>query len=271
MLRRVTMLLRPLALASALGFCLATALLGLELSRFHWAAELLTHFRVQAAVAGALIAIVCAILRQRGAVLATCAFIVIHAAPVFPYLFVTEPPATLGAPQVRVMQINVHTGNRDHQAVEQAIRAANPDIVGLLEVNQRWLRALAPLHARYPFRVEHPQEDNFGIALFSRFPIDNPQLRPLAVPGLKMITGEFTLGSTPIAIAVAHPVPPAGRSLSALRNRQLVRLAESMQNLMVVAEQQQTTLLVVQERIAILERAEIAAGMQTHNAPGEIH
>jgi len=79
---------------------------------------------------------------------------------------------------------------------------------------------------RYPFRVEHPQEDNFGIALFSRFPIDNPQLRPLAVPGLKMITGEFTLGSTPIAMAVAHPVPPAGRSLSALRNRQLVRLAE---------------------------------------------
>lgn len=224
MLRRVLWILRLLALASALGFCLVSA--AFALGPFNWAAELMTHFRVQAAIAGVVIAVACASLRLHRTALATCAFVAFHVIPMLPYLIPAQPPTPTGQPQIRLMQINVLTGNRDHLAVEQAILAANPDIVGLVEVNRRWLAALAPLHARYPYRIEHPQDDNFGIALFSRFPLDNLQLRPLAVPGLQMITGEFTLGSTPITVAVAHPVPPSGRSLSALRNRQFVRLSE---------------------------------------------
>lgn len=223
--RRIRLALRLLAIISVFGFALFIAIGAF--GRFHWAAELFTHFRVQATTAGIGIVVVCAALRMRVGTSLACVLVAIHAYPLLPYLPRMTAPLAPGTPQVRLLQINVHTANRDHEAVLRAITDAAPDIVGLVEVSERWLTALAPLHARYPYRIEHPQDDNFGIALFSRFPIENMQLRPLDDDSnIVMITGDFSLGSTPVTIAVAHPVPPVSGSYSAHRNNQFVRLSK---------------------------------------------
>jgi endonuclease/exonuclease/phosphatase (EEP) superfamily protein YafD len=224
---RVQTALRLLAAASVLGFSLMTFVSGF--GEFHWVADLVTHFRVQAAIAGVLVAVSCAMLRMYVGFFVTCASIAFHVYPVLPFLLPTEPLPTARTPQLRVMQINVHTGNRNHRAVRRAIADANPDIIGLLEVNERWLSALAPLHVRYPYRIEDPREDNFGIALLSRFPIENLQLRSLERGGVQIVTGDFSLGSVPVTVVIAHLVPPVGSSYSAYRNRQFLRLSESLQ------------------------------------------
>lgn len=223
---RVQTILRQLAVASVLGFSFATLVSGF--GELHWVAELTTHFRAQAAISGALIACACAMLRMRVGALVTCASIAFHIYPLLPFLLSSDAPPPANSQQLRVMQINVHTANRNHEAVRQAIVDANPDIVGLLEVDERWLSALAPLRVRYPYGIEDPRGDNFGIALFSRFPIEKLQLRPLEPGGVQVVTGEFSLGSVPVTIAIAHPVPPVSSRYSALRNREFVRLADML-------------------------------------------
>ena len=197
-----------------------------SLGSFHWAAELLTHFRVQATLTGVLLAMVCAALRMRIRSAAVCGLAALHLFPVLPYLVPSGLPRSVGLPHVRLLQVNVLTANRQHEAVENLVVDKKPDILALLEVNERWLEALAGLHTRYPHRIERPQNDNFGIALFSRFPLDDLHFRRLHHDDVYMLVGRFTLGSTPVTLVVAHPVPPSGPAYSALRNEQLDELSE---------------------------------------------
>lgn len=99
------------------------------------------------------------------------------------------------------------------------------DIVGLQEVNERWMANLRELETRYPYRVIQTQEDNFGIALLSRFPIDDVEVRNLGHEGLPFIVAHVTLHGRRIALVLAHTVPPAGGGHVMLRNRQLDQLA----------------------------------------------
>ena len=43
----------------------------------------------------------------------------------------------------------------------------------LAEVNERWLAAFESISEEYPYRVVRPRNDNFGIALLSRFEIQD--------------------------------------------------------------------------------------------------
>lgn len=217
-------LLRGPAAVIALAYLGFTVVSGL--GSFHWLAELLTHFRVQAAIAGAALALFCAALGMRVVTAGVCALTLLHLLPVLLYLVPAESPDLDGLPRLRVLQLNVHTSNQQHAAVEQLVRDLRPDVLALIEVNQRWLDALSGLHTHYPHRIERPQEDNFGIALFSRFPIDDLRLLPLQHERIYMITGRFSLGATPVTVALAHLVPPSSAAWAALRNRQLEMLSQ---------------------------------------------
>jgi endonuclease/exonuclease/phosphatase (EEP) superfamily protein YafD len=216
-------LLRGCSIVGTLVYAGATA--ASALASWHWLPELLTHFRAQASSAGVALVLACVTLRLRTtAVIATCAL----AAQLVPLLShgwsLEDLEPALPGPRLRVATINVHTANRDHAAVVESVLAWSPDIVGLIEVDQGWLEALAPLHEKYPYRVERPQDDNFGIALFSRFPLQT-ELRPLLHERVSFILGHFTLASEPITVAFAHPVPPSSKRSSRLRDRQLEELA----------------------------------------------
>lgn len=214
---------RALAGAIALGYLGATlvSLLG----RFHWLAELLTHFRLQAAVAGAALVALCAALRLRRTAAAVFALALVQLAPVLPYLVPSPRPELGEAPRLRVLQLNVLTVNRRHGAVERLVRETRPDLLALLEVNRRWLEALSDLHAHYPHRIASPREDNFGIALLSRYPLEDLRLLPLPDARMEMVAGRLVLGAEPVTIVFAHPVPPASAAWAALRDRQLDALA----------------------------------------------
>jgi endonuclease/exonuclease/phosphatase (EEP) superfamily protein YafD len=209
-----------LAVAGLLG-ATAVSCLG----RFHWLPELLTHFRVQLAVVSAALAAAAAILRLRPAAAAAALCIVAHAAPLQPYLLPRSEPAPLETLPVRVLLLNVLTGNDRFDAVASLVWREDPDVVGLLEIDDRWSRALAPLRARYPYHVEHPQPDNFGIALFSRIPLGNVALRRLEHDAVRVAVAELDVTGRPTVLVLAHPVPPAGGGLARLRDRQLDALA----------------------------------------------
>ena len=151
----------------------------------------------------------------------------VNAAPVFVGQGTpeTRAPASDGD-ALRVTMANVWTSNRAHGRVLEWLRREDPDVIGLLEVDRRWVRSLAALRGTHPHGIEHPLSNNFGIALYSRIPLDHVELRPLGHPDLKAIVATLRWQDAPLAITLAHPVPPVGSGSARLRNEQLARLAE---------------------------------------------
>ena len=66
-----------------------------------------------------------------------------------------------------VLLANVQTSNRDYARVLERIREADPDIVILLEVDERWIDAMGELRERFSEHYELPRDDNFGIAVYT--------------------------------------------------------------------------------------------------------
>lgn len=195
------------------------------LGRLHWALELLTHFRVQMAAAAALLAFLAGCLRLPSVSGLAALCLAAHAIPLVPYLGPGAPSQPLQKLPLRFLLLNVLTVNERHDAVLGLVWREDPDVIGLLEVDERWLSALAPLRARYRYGLAHPQSDNFGLALFSRVPLDGLALRRLEHDAVQVAVGELEVGGRRTLLLLAHPVPPASPGASALRDRQLGGLA----------------------------------------------
>ncbi|MDX2089978.1 MAG: endonuclease/exonuclease/phosphatase family protein [Kofleriaceae bacterium] len=192
------------ALVSLATVGLACALVASWIPAFPFV--LFEHFRVQYVVLGMLVVGAAAGLKLRGYFDAAAIALVLHALPVLADL--GRAPRLLprnGVP-VRVLSLNVLTANTGTHAVRTLIETARPDVIGLVEVNQRWLDELAPSLAAYPGRLAYPAEDNFGVALFARGPVTGT-IEELGAP-LSTIVGEVSLEGVRLTAVVAHLVPP---------------------------------------------------------------
>ena len=69
------------------------------------------------------------------------------------------------------------SSNSRHDRVVALLRDEQPDVVLLQEFTRAWRRGLAPVHDIYPHRHAFTREDNFGIALFSRHPLESVETR----------------------------------------------------------------------------------------------
>lgn len=197
------------------------------LGSWSWFLELAAHFRVQLAIAFAILTLVTLFGRPRRApFLAASLGLVVNGGLVLWEARPVGRPPSPSAEGIRLLSINVHTANHRADLVLQAIGQADPDVLLLMEVDPRWMQDLEALWARYPFRLEEPRRDNFGIALFSRLPLDEGRVEDF--PGTQ-VPSIFATVRTPRGIfqlTGTHPLPPGSREDAAERNRQLEALAE---------------------------------------------
>ena len=120
----------------------------------------------------------------------------------------------------------MNTGNRNFRAVAEAIRFFDPDLVVLEEVNSQWLSDLQPMLAGFAHVRSAPREDNFGIGIWSRFPAKDSRIVYIGQAGVPSIHAEFETPAGRLTVLATHPLPPAGREYSELRNNQLACLPE---------------------------------------------
>lgn len=173
-----------------------------------WPCVLVEHFRVQIAIGGTLVAISGFALRVRLADAAAIATLVTLVA-IVPDL--TSPRPELGAgTSVRVLSLNVLSRNGQYAKVAQLIARERPDVIALVEVNRRWIAALAPSVEGYT-RIEAPRDDSFGVALYVRGEVRG-EVRELSnrTPN---IFAEVRVGTSVFRIVVVHPVPPMSGAL----------------------------------------------------------
>ncbi|MCA8941190.1 MAG: endonuclease/exonuclease/phosphatase family protein [Planctomycetes bacterium] len=140
-------------------------------------------------------------------------------------------PTTSGQPaNLRVMSINVNTSNRWYRIMHQAVAKEQPDILVVQETDNDWITSLAGIRREYPYYVERPRGDNFGIAFYSKYPCSSLEVEdigPLAIPSILARLegfGELRIVST-------HPMPPTPYRKPFARNEQLAKIAERIRRL----------------------------------------
>jgi endonuclease/exonuclease/phosphatase (EEP) superfamily protein YafD len=132
--------------------------------------------------------------------------------------------------RLRVLVINVLISNRQDARLRQLVRAVQPEVLLVLEPDAWWARALRPLRASYPYHVELPRPDAYGMMLYSRLPLADTQVQDLLQRGVPSIRTRLRLPSGRLVNLFAiHPTPPIPDNYPdgvGLRGRALAKVAD---------------------------------------------
>lgn len=209
---------------AALAACLVTAASFLALGS--WLLELLTHFRFQLAL-GSMVLLLCALGRRRLLTAALAALAAAaNAAPLAPYVVPGPLVAEAAGDPLRLMSANVHYRNTDYAALLDEVRRQDPDVLGLMEVDQSWIEGLSALESQYRYTALWPQEGPNGLALYSKLPIRRLLDGPYVEDGFQTaVAVEVATGQGPLTLVLAHVRAPMSPGKARLRNTQFVELA----------------------------------------------
>lgn len=211
-------------LAAAFGLCALTLLA--FVGERHWMLEITTHFRPHYAGGLLVLAAVYACARRFRLSATFAAVALLNIAVLLPR-FAPHASAPANAPSLKLLLANVHSDNRDYESLLRLITYEQPDIIALLEVNDAWLNAVASLEKSHPHFRKVSRSDNFGIALYSRLPLDDTRTAYLSAAEVPSIQTSVDLGThRPVRILATHPLPPGNADNVTLRNQQLAAIAK---------------------------------------------
>lgn len=205
-------------------------------NQLHRYLELLSNFRMQYLFASIACLLPLLLLKSYKSAALMTVIVILNGVYILPWYFSPET-ATNDQIQIKLMHSNVYTPNDHYQKLIDIVLEENPDILILQEVNQLWLDNLHTLETHYPYQLAVPRQDNFGIAVWSKYPFDTIEevyWGPARVPSLKF---DITVSGFQFTTLATHPLPPATPSYSVARNAQLdeiVEIASGIQTPLVV-------------------------------------
>lgn len=111
---------------------------------------------------------------------------------------------------VSLLISNVLMTNRDSSPLISLIKEYKPDIVLTLETDQWWGKQLEQLRHDYPYSYCRPQDNLYGIHLYSSLPMQNVEIKCLVQEDIPSIHGSFTLkNGKDVKFHFLHPAPPS--------------------------------------------------------------
>ncbi|NOY29791.1 MAG: hypothetical protein GXP28_06320 [Planctomycetes bacterium] len=195
-------------------------------ARLWWVLDLATHFCAFYAFALLPIAVALLVSKRWRLLAFVSAALAINISLLAPLYFRDRVPTD--TQPLRIVSINVLFENPQHERVLDCIRQETPDLVLLMEVNASWQPALTTLKSQFPYSLFETKEGSFGIALFSKLPLENLQLLDFGSIGTPSIQATVRVDGTPVQIVGAHFIPPMNGEKSRLRNQYLIAAAQEL-------------------------------------------
>ena len=154
----------------------------------------------------------------------------------FPYTLLARPqvPRASGRDPNRTIALlfaNVLMTNRDSDELLAIIREEEPDLVLAVEADGWWQRELDVLADTHPHVVRQPQNNTYGMLLYSRLELVKPKVEFLVqsdVPSIhtrvKLRNGEL------VELHCVHPRPPAPQEAKDAkpRDKELILVGRSL-------------------------------------------
>src|SRR5215213_7949781 len=91
---------------------------------------------------------------------------------------VKPAPGPAGDDSFRLLISNILMENHEHDLWLKVVREADPDVIVAVEVDGTWDAVLSSLAADYPHCLRQPQDNYYGMAVYSRLEFDDePEVR----------------------------------------------------------------------------------------------
>lgn len=125
---------------------------------------------------------------------------------------------------------NVLQKNENVSSVVGDTELFDADIVLYTETNTKWIKALTnQLNKKYLFKIEVPQENTYGMLLFSKYRLEEEKIRFLVEDTIPSIHAKILLPSgKKIQLFAIHPAPPTPQHnpSSVDRDAELMKIAK---------------------------------------------
>ncbi|MDO6561831.1 endonuclease/exonuclease/phosphatase family protein [Amphritea sp. 1_MG-2023] len=133
--------------------------------------------------------------------------------------------------QISILTSNVLTPNRNADALIKLIQQHQPDILVTLESDQWWEDQLNALDTDMPFSVKCPLDNLYGMHVYSKLPLEEPEICYLVEQDVPSIHASVVLKTgDKVRVHFIHPAPPSPTENpeSAERDAELIVVAKSV-------------------------------------------
>ena len=131
--------------------------------------------------------------------------------------------------KIKIMTSNVLMTNHSAHKLIDLVELHQPDVLVTLETDSWWENALSPIHNDYPYRVNHPLDNLYGMHLYSKYPLENVEQLELIEKDIPSIHCYLVLNNAlKIKCHFLHPAPPSPteNTTSTPRDRELLLIAK---------------------------------------------
>jgi endonuclease/exonuclease/phosphatase (EEP) superfamily protein YafD len=129
---------------------------------------------------------------------------------------------------IRIFTANVLQTNRRFDRMLAQIHEADSDLVFLVETDEQWAKAVSGLKKSYPYTMQKPLDNTYGLLFFSRLPLRNNRVLFRTDPEVPSVEAEVQLPSGIwLKVFGLHPKPPVpGEALySTAKDKELMKVA----------------------------------------------
>ena len=157
--------------------------------------------------------------------------IVINIWRIWPYSFLAETQVALTQPNdetpgrqcFKAMSIKVKVENQRYKLTADQIRSEDPDLLFLMETDERWIESLEPVLSAYSHVVRHPQPKAFGLVFATKLPVLKSNVVENTYRDTPTLYATLeSAGSGPIEFIGLHPKPPLPEWNTELRDENIV-------------------------------------------------
>lgn len=220
---------RQLRRLPALLLCaVGAATLMAQCARLGWFPELASHFRPQYLLALLILLPAFVFMRRRILAMAALGLMIPNVWYVGPYLLPVIVPASVAeaaGPVVSLISLNLYYRNHRYQEVRDYLKRSDPDVLVLTELTPEWVTELRAVTSGYPFWMSIDRRTPWGLGVYSRYPLGNPQSTGLGVRGSVNVFTTVALPGGDMQLVAAHLSSPTTPRSVARRNGQLATLA----------------------------------------------
>ncbi len=141
---------------------------------------------------------------------------------------VAQTPRCADDGQLRVLSTNVQRGNQGAAQVLAMVRDNDPDILLVMETNERWDKDLSPLRDEFAQSMQSIPKDAtfFGMHVFSRYPLENARFEFPFDSDTPMFIGDVIHPRETIQFLGVHPRPPQRGEPSTMRDATVLTAAQ---------------------------------------------
>lgn len=134
---------------------------------------------------------------------------------IFPYTRLSKPQVVdftgyQHKPRLRLLVCNVLTPNRQADKLLALVATERPDVLVVVETDSWWEQRLAPLEQDYPHSLKCPQDNLYGMHVYSRLKLSDAEIQYLVdkeIPSMHMMV-HLPQGPQ-VRLHCVHPMPPS--------------------------------------------------------------